>query len=50
MIVLVAFNIKEINSVAYSKRKTTAGAIMAFRVMLENPDIDFISVRNIRED
>lgn len=49
MIVLVAFNLKEINSVAYSKRQAIDGAIMAFRTMLENPDIDFISVRHIKE-
>jgi len=46
-VVFVAFNITKENAVKYSKYKTKEGAIRAFSQCLEDPEVQFFSIRKV---
>jgi hypothetical protein len=48
IITIVAFNLKEINSVYYKKLKTTKKAVEWFEHMLNDPNVDFLSIRKVK--
>lgn len=49
-IVFVAFNIETVNAVKYSKYRTIKGAVKAFEQCLNNPEIQFFSIRKVMEN
>lgn len=49
-VVFVAFNINKINAVKYQKYRTKEGAIRAFRQCLEDPEVQFFSIRKVKEN
>jgi hypothetical protein len=46
-VVFVGFNINNERAVCYSKFKTKDGAVRAFRRYLENPEVQFFSIRKV---
>lgn len=47
LICIVGFNIHTKKSIVYATFKTKKGAAKAFRLYLDEPDIQFLSIRKI---
>lgn len=50
IITIVAFNLKQKNSVYYGNTDIPERAAKKIQALLENDDVDFLSIRKIKED